>query len=246
MLNEILPRIPLHDCYVEPFFGGGAVFFAKEKAPLEVINDTNSEVINFYKVLKLNYKQLNKLVQTTLHSRATYVEAKVIYQYPHLFSQVRRAWAFWTLTSQGFAGKIGSWGYDKRPKGSMATTINNRKIQFGPDLSDRLSTTQIECKDALQVIANRDHDSCFMYIDPPYFNSDLGHYKGYSANDFNKLLELLKGLKSKWLMSSYPSELLTEHKQSNKWFQLEFDKNLSASKKGNSRKIEVLTANYEV
>ena len=29
MLNEILPKIPVHACYVEPFFGGGAVFFAK-------------------------------------------------------------------------------------------------------------------------------------------------------------------------------------------------------------------------
>ena len=48
MINEILGRIPEHRLYVEPFFGGGAVFFAKPPSKVEIINDVNSEVINFY------------------------------------------------------------------------------------------------------------------------------------------------------------------------------------------------------
>ena len=41
MLSIILPMIPEHNLYCEPFFGGGAVFFAKEPSKIEVINDTN-------------------------------------------------------------------------------------------------------------------------------------------------------------------------------------------------------------
>ena len=39
MLRDILPLIPEHQIYVEPFFGGGAVFWAKEPTKCEVIND---------------------------------------------------------------------------------------------------------------------------------------------------------------------------------------------------------------
>ena len=42
LLKHILPLIPEHRIYVEPFFGGGAVFFAKEPAKVEVINDHNA------------------------------------------------------------------------------------------------------------------------------------------------------------------------------------------------------------
>lgn len=52
MLNEILPRIPKHRIYTEVFFGVGAVFWAKEKVEVEVVNDLNREVINFYQQLK--------------------------------------------------------------------------------------------------------------------------------------------------------------------------------------------------
>ena len=40
----ILGLIPPHRLYCEPFVGGAAVFFAKEKSKVEVINDTNGEI----------------------------------------------------------------------------------------------------------------------------------------------------------------------------------------------------------
>ena len=47
MLKHILPMFPEHKIYVEPFFGGGAVFFAKQPSPVEVINDTFDLAIIF-------------------------------------------------------------------------------------------------------------------------------------------------------------------------------------------------------
>ena len=48
LLPKILPIIPPHKIYSEAFFGGGAVFFAKEPSEIEIINDVNKQVINFY------------------------------------------------------------------------------------------------------------------------------------------------------------------------------------------------------
>lgn len=245
MLPHILPLIPKHSCYVEPFFGGGAVYFAKEPSSLEIINDTNAEVTNFYFCLKVHFKELNTLVQATLHSRETHKEAKVVYEFPHLFDRVRRAWAFWVLTSQGFAGKIGSWGFDKSAPNKTTKTINNKKVQFGEHLTERLSVTQIECDDAVRLIKSRDREDVFMFIDPPYFNSNCGHYGGYTERDFQDLLEVLSGLKGRFLLSSYHSEVLERFTKSSKWHQTSFNKQLSAAKQG-KRKIEVLTANYQI
>ena len=51
LVKTILPNFPTHTLYAEPFCGGAALFFAKEASEIEVLNDTNSELINFYRVL---------------------------------------------------------------------------------------------------------------------------------------------------------------------------------------------------
>ncbi|MGL4982647.1 MAG: DNA adenine methylase [Treponemataceae bacterium] len=69
LARKILSLIPEHKTYVESFVGGGAIFFAKQPSPCEVINDTNCELINFYEVLKTDFDALSKLVELSLHSR---------------------------------------------------------------------------------------------------------------------------------------------------------------------------------
>lgn len=62
MVKHILPLIPEHHLYCEPFAGGLAVFFAKEKSKVEVINDLNRFVINFYQQIQNNFEALNAKV----------------------------------------------------------------------------------------------------------------------------------------------------------------------------------------
>jgi DNA adenine methylase len=75
MRRHILPLVPEHFLYDEPFFGGGAVFWAKEPAAVEFINDHNTEVINFYRVLQLRFPALNRGIDATLHSERQHREA---------------------------------------------------------------------------------------------------------------------------------------------------------------------------
>lgn len=244
MVPVLLELEPEHDGYSESFFGGGAYLFAKAPKKIEVINDKNQEVINFYRVAKNDFLKLKALVDETLHSRELYQDALHIYARPTMFNDVKRAWAFWILCNQGFGSKIGTWGYDRHDN-SLAKKLGNAKIRFTTELEDRLSHVQVECTDANQVIKSRDREGMFHYVDPPYFNSDCGHYDGYTLEDFRNLLETLSKLDGKFLLSSYDSPILKEWVKSQGWKQQFFQQTVSVNGKGKRKpKVEVLTANY--
>lgn len=244
----IISLIPPHVLYGEPFFGGGAVFFGKQPSKCEVINDTNGELINFYRVIKEQFAPLQKLIQKTLHSRDAYRQAEVVYYNPDLFDPVRRAWAVWTICAQGFAGKMdGPFGFDKTGN-TTSKRIANKRNNFTDAYAQRLEQTQIECADAMYIISSRDHADAFFYIDPPYIGSNCGHYKGYTVADFEALLALLTGIKGKFLLSSYPSPSLEKFVKENGWYQLQRELFVTVNAKaGNQKKkIEMLTANYKL
>lgn len=242
MLDSILPLIPEHRIYTEAFFGGGAVFWAKVPAKVEFINDKNAEIINFYRVLKLDFAKLKREIDITLHSEFQQKSAKAIYLNPELHDEVKRAWAVWTLSHQSFYSILtNTWKCSKSR--AIGSQIQARKESFSDIYSKRLERTSIFCRDALDVIRKADHEDAFHYIDPPYFNADMGHYGGYTINDFENLLQLLTAIKGKFMLSSYPSDILSVYVNKSNWTAIELDLPRAA---GGGRKVEVLTMNYDV
>lgn len=243
IIHEILPS---HILYAEPFAGGAAVFWYKRPSPVEVLNDLNGELINFYRIVKTRYHDLYTLISQTLHSRQQHTHAWVIYQFPELFDDVQRAWAIWVLSSQSFSARLdGSFGYD------VSQNTTSRKIQisrheFTERYATRLEKVQLENADALYIIRSRDSPGSLFYCDPPYFNSDMGHYKGYTKRDFADLLSTLAGIQGKFLLSSYPSHLLSDFTRRHQWYQQSFEMEVTVNAKSGKTKpkTEVLTANY--
>jgi DNA adenine methylase len=249
MCGKIVPLIPKHRLYCEPFAGGAAIYFAKEPSELEVLNNTNRELINFYKVVQNNFVELEKEIKITLNSRDLYRKASTVYNNPDMFSEVKRAWALWVMSSQSFGAQLdGSWGYD-RGKNRTAKKVHNARESFTIELAERLQNTSIECADACYIIRGRDCADAFFYCDPPYYNACMGHYDGYTLADFKELLETLSKIKGKFLLSSYPSEILDEYIEKYGWKSKTFDMRISVNAKAdtkNQRKKEVITANYDI
>ncbi len=246
MVPVILPLIPEHTLYCEPFIGGGAIFWAKEQSSVEVINDTNREIINFYRVIQNDFVSLEKEVRVSLHSRDLHRKASVVYNNPDMFSELKRAWAVWILTQQGFAGIIdSSWGYDIT-KPTHSKKIANKRSEFAEDLAIRLQQVQIECADALRIITSRDSEGSFFYCDPPYYNADMAHYDGYTQEDFEMLLKKLSNIDGKFLLSSYPGDLLKQYTNEHGWHTKTIESTVSVSRKktAQKKKIEVFTFNY--
>ncbi len=245
LASAIVPLFPPHICYAEPFAGGAAILFAKPPSEAEVINDTNKEIINFYRVVKNNFTDLEKMIRVTLHARTLHQDASTVYNSPHLFDEIKRAWAVWVLAVQSFASMLdGTFGYDKK-SGQTSQKVTNKREAFTEEYAIRLQNIQIECVDALYIIQSRDRQDTFFYCDPPYFNSDCGPYGGYTEADFERLLIMLSGIKGKFLLSSYPSNLLESFVKRFGWHQRQFEQKVSINKGYTGKtKIEVLTSNY--
>lgn len=244
MLKHILPMIPDHKVYAEIFFGGGAVFWAKEPAEAEIINDYNGMVVNFYEQLKLNYSALKAAIDATPYSRQTYQKAMVVYEHPYIYDPLVKAWAFWIGTVQGFSSHIGSWKATN-VSGKEVKLCENRKKLITPELSKRLQNVQIDCADAVYLIERLDSPDTFFYLDPPYVDSDQGHYGGYTQEHFNRLLDALTRIKGKFLLSSYPNAVLDRYRSEHGWQSDDKDMQLAVSRTG-KRKTECLTANYPI
>jgi len=244
MLKHILPMIPAHTTYCEPFFGGGAVFFAKPKSKQEIINDTNDVLINFYRVAQTRFDELAKEVSCYLYSRSQYYEARDIVLGRVEADDVKKAAALWYHIGAAINGSVGSGFYCSIAKEKSALA-NKKELLLRGEIAERLKGVVIDNRDALRIIEIYDTSDTFFYIDPPYFNSDMGHYKGYTEADFVALLDKLEAIKGKFLLSSYPYSGLNR----DGFRQLKLNKNISASTitGGGGRKktkTECLTYNY--
>lgn len=84
-----------------------------------------------------------------------------------------------------------------------------------------------------------------VYADPPYIGSDMGHYKGYSENDYKDLLNALSKVKGKFLLSSYPSTILSQYIKKFKWRTKRVEKSVTVTKHTDKKKTEMLVFNYD-
>jgi DNA adenine methylase len=240
--------IPEHRVYCEPYRGGAAIFFAREPSQVEIINDTNGEIINFYEVLKRDFPALEREIEISLHSRKQRRHARVIHDNPDMFDRVKRAWAVWIPANVSYTNKLdGGFGYDR--DGTSSKKAVHKRAAFNGDYAIRLRQARIECCDALRIIRSRDTPETFFYLDPPYPGTDQGHYDGYTRVDFEALPGVLESIQGKFLLSSFRNAALVECTRKNAWYTVEFRLACAMTHSGcrNVRaKVEVLTANYPI
>ena len=258
MIRHILPLIPKHSGYIEPFCGGAAVFFAKQLAKNNILNDINGDVVNFYKVLKdpsLREEFLTK-VESTLYSKEQYVEAKTALFVDKTKDKIIRAWALFTIVHQSFNRTLfphSTWSRNVRVGKNNAYKWHKKCVLIkSQEIIDKLHGVQIDSREALNVISlAKNEPDTFVYIDPPYVGADQGHYSGYTEEDFERLLQCLEELQGQWMLSSFPSERLQTYTDKNGWYTEKvivhrgINIRSTYETKKDIEKTEVLTMNYK-
>lgn len=193
----ILPLIPQNmqdQVYIEPFFGGGSIFFGRERmAGSEIINDLNNDIINLYKIVQKDPEAFTHRFDYVFRSRTLFNEIRD----SKPTDNFERAFRTFYLLSAGFGGK-----YSDAHKPTCATegarSITNWQNRIRA-ISKRLQNAFIENKDALVLIEEWNRKRAFFYLDPPYFSKE----KYYNDGTFNhtKLAELLKQSAARWILS---------------------------------------------
>lgn len=252
----ICSKIPAHKIYCEPFFGGGAVFFKKEPSYLEAINDINDNMVTFYRVCQdeLLFERLHSKIQSTLFSEAIYLHAKAIWNGYQPASDIERAWAVWVCCNFSYnATPYGGWKWDQGTAGShMGVVAANKRNNFTKAVFDRLQRVQISCKDAKDVIRDRDSDNTFFYLDPPYVGCDQKHYHGFGEAELEALLDILSEIRGKFILSGFSHPVLLDYVERNGWHITKKDMPLSCTNlrarlgENKKRKVELLISNFEI
>jgi DNA adenine methylase len=208
MRAKLLPLLPAHREYIEPFFGGGSIFFAKEPALVETINDLDSAVMSFFRVLRDQPEEFLRLAQLTPYSRELYNECRATWHEEP--DEVRRAWRWWVVARQSFGGFFGrAWGSDvTKSSHSMAGSAGGflSSVDRLPEVVTRLQRTQIENAPALRVLERYCTPTSLAYLDPPYITSTRrsgGYACEMTDTDHEALVEAILRLPGHFLLSGY-------------------------------------------
>lgn len=240
----IIKHMPPHHSYLEPYFGCGAVLFAKEPSPIETVNDLDGEVVNFFRVIRdpESREKLQSWLAYTPYAREAYNDAC---QGGSKYN-VERAWYFAikSMQSHGFR-MTGDCGWKKDVCGrekAYAVRYWNDLPESIAEMAVRLKQVQIENRPALELIKAYDRENVLMYLDPPYVLSTRTTHKQYryemSDQDHIDLLEAVINSKAKVMVSGYDCELYDFYLGD--WNKVK----IAARAQDNRRRVETLWMNY--
>lgn len=218
-LDWLLPLLPKTHIYCEAFAGSAAVLLNREPSPVEVLNDIDGEVANFFRVLRDKPEELIEKLYLTPFSREEYKNAILMKGRKDL-DPIERARLFFIRAEQvriglGQTATLGRWAWCKyTSRRGMAGAVSRwlNRIEALWAVAERLRRVQIENDDAFNVIKRYDSKDTLFYLDPPYPHEVRGDPRAYeyemTEHQHKKLAELLHSVKGKVALSGYKGPLL--------------------------------------
>lgn len=259
LADWIISHFPPHLHYVEPFFGGGSVLFAKPPAWVEghseVVCDLHGELINFWQVLQSEawFLEFQRMVEATPFSEKLFKECES-WAGDVTAPEPQRAWNFFVRCRQSMAGRFASFAPLTRNR--VRRGMNEQAsawwsaVEGLPEVHARLGRVVVlQANRACHTILQQDGPNTLFYLDPPYLHatrSTTGEYAHeMSDEEHTAFLGLLAGIKGKFILSGYPSELYSKVAKRVGWncVSREID-NKAASGKSKAKKTECLWMNF--
>ncbi len=225
--------------YVEPFFGGGAVYWSLDSNN-NIINDIDSELTNFLKVIKENSDEIIKMcydISIKISSITSQEKAGILsiseaktergllyYDWRNKdrnnglnnLSDIDRAFRFLFVNQMAFNGmrRFNS-------KGEFNVPYGNYK-QFNPSIKkehiDKLKNTEIHCGSYKNIMLNNDDSNTFIYLDPPYTRefTEYSHNAIFGNKQQIELFDTFKSIKKASVMliinkDEFTSELYKDY-----------------------------------
>jgi DNA adenine methylase len=208
----ILDHVADHRCYVEPFGGAAGVLANKPESHVEVYNDRDGDLVQFFQVLRDRGDELADWLTNTPYAREVYKDwAPDWYDGWRPDDALQRAGVFFYLRQTAFGGKY-------RYEGGFATSTTRNQAMTYRNQVDRLrefadrfrGSVVIENLDWRDILEKYDWDETLFYCDPPYADARCRYRYGDNF-DHNAFASVLAGLDGQWLVSyGEPPEAVAE------------------------------------
>jgi len=204
--RKLASLLPEHKIYVEVFGGTGAVLLAKQPSAVEVFNDIDGEVVNFFHVLQTKPAEL--LVRCIFQPYAYADFKRYIYE-PPPDDPIERAARYMFLTTAAFRFndfKEGTFFCSPTLKGIKHASAANRWIGKVNKLiwfALRFRDVIIENRDFEEIFRIYDHTETVFFCDPPYTQGKFA----WSPSEHERLARCLRQLKGKFLLTIDDSPL---------------------------------------
>lgn len=196
---EILKHFPEHLTYVEAFAGSAAVLFARETpAKVEVLNDLDGDIANFFRVCKYHLVELCQQFRWAITSRQIFEWAKDTP--PEVLTDIQRAARFFYLQRLCFGGRP-----TKRSFGYGVTTRHTldlaRLEQSFSEIHERLGGVLIEQLPWEECIARYDRPTTLFFLDPPYYGTAGYDESPWGLGRYQELAGTLRTIHGKALLT---------------------------------------------
>lgn len=209
MVSKIIPLIPKHRIFVEAFGGGASLLLAHEPSEIEVYNDLDSGLVNFFRVLRdpALFARLYHYAIYTPYSREEFILCRDTWNKPN--DDVVRAYRWYIKNRFSFAGMGRSWGRTVTSSSRGMTEAPSSWLSILHDLPEihrRIMRVQIENKDFRAILKDYDTPETFFYLDPPYVldtRRDGEYEHELSIEDHQDLVAHLLNVKGLTILSGY-------------------------------------------
>jgi DNA adenine methylase len=238
--KTIISKFPGHKCYVEVFGGGAWVLFGKDPSKVEVLNDIDGELINFYHVVKCCPHELLLELQWDLVSREMFKKYIDDSGEDDVKSYVKRAKNFYYIIKASFGGSGKHFGVMTTSKPKLNLQEVDHIIFSAHDRLKRVIIENLDCKD---LIERHDREFTLFYLDPPYRTASSKSYHSYFKDeDYIRLNEVLRGINGLFIMSLNDDKFIRELFKGFRFEEVETRYSIMA--KGSSKVKELLIMNY--
>ncbi|MEX3915959.1 DNA adenine methylase [Paraburkholderia sp. BR10872] len=197
LADHLIPRFPAHECYVEVFAGGAALYFMRPPARVEVINDVNGDLVNLYRVVQHHLEEFVRQFKWALSSRQVFEWLKQTA--PETLTDIQRAARFYYLQQNCFGGKV-----EGQTFGTATTAppgLNLLRLEESLSMAHlRLASTYIENLDWKACIERYDRPHTLFYLDPPYWQTE-GYGVPFPFGEYEAMAARLRTLKGKAIVS---------------------------------------------
>lgn len=221
----IISHFPEHYTFVDVFGGSGVITLQKDPAPVEVYNDLDGGLANFFKVLQDSDKfdEFSRRVSLTPYSYSEYERACELHECEGYKSDVEWAACYFIINRMVFGSKLQNHPGVPRSKSSLTAGWAKNVTETSRGVAKRVSAwlssvdglthfavrlllVQVECRDFEYVLGTYDTYDSLFYCDPPYYGIDW-YERSFSKDDHKRLLRILLKLDGMCVLSGYDCDL---------------------------------------